>query len=72
VPTQDVQRHLAREAEIHHETAQRHRGDADAKDRGEFGDGPQTMSLRVAIRLPDALADGAEWARTVPPAGRAR
>ncbi|WP_206305789.1 hypothetical protein [Actinacidiphila soli] len=45
---------------------------ADAKDRGEQGDSPQTKSLRVAIeagvRFYQALADWAVWAKTVPPA----
>ena len=72
VPPEDLQRHLAREAEYYRETAQRYRGYADAKDRGEFGESPQTMSLRVAIeagiRLYEALAGWAEWAQQVPPA----
>ena len=67
MPTQDLQRHLARETEIHREVAQRYRGYADAEDRVGFGDSPQT----VVIRLHDALAERAEWARAVPPAVRA-
>jgi hypothetical protein len=67
VPTQDLQRHLARETEIHREVVQRYRGYADAEGRGGFGDSPQT----VVIRLHDALAERADRARTVPPAEQA-
>lgn len=40
---------------------------AEAKDRRGFGDSEQTRSLRIAaeaaIRINEALADWAEWAR---------
>jgi hypothetical protein len=45
-----------------------------AKDRGDFGNSPQTQSMRVAIeagvRIYSALADWADWAQTVPPAAK--
>jgi DNA-binding PadR family transcriptional regulator len=75
VPPEDLQRHLSREAQFYRETALRYRASADAKDRGDYGDNPQTMSLRVAIeagvRLYEALAGWAEWAIEVPPAAPA-
>ena len=51
---------------------------AAAKDRGEYGNSPQTQSLRVAveagIRINEALGGWAGWARDEPglsqPAGR--
>jgi hypothetical protein len=50
-----------------------YRGHVAAKDRGGFGDSPQAMSSRVGteagLRPYEALADRAEWARKVPPAG---
>ncbi|MFF5987740.1 PadR family transcriptional regulator [Prauserella flavalba] len=68
----ELEQHLTEEAEFYREKAQLYRGYAEAKDRGDFGDNPQTRSLRVtveaAIRLYDSLADWAEWAKTVPPA----
>jgi hypothetical protein len=53
-------------------SAELYRQVAAAKDRGEYGTSPQTQALRIAaeagIRLFQALAGWAEWARTVPPA----
>lgn len=70
---EDLQRHLTQEAQFFAEAAARYQAYAAAKDRGEFGVSPQTQSLRVAIeagvRLYQALAEWAEWAKTVPPAG---
>ncbi|WP_379526494.1 PadR family transcriptional regulator [Nonomuraea purpurea] len=65
---QDLRRHLETEAAFFAQEAARYRGFAEAKDRGEFGDGPQTRSLRIAAeaghRLYQALADWAEWAQS--------
>ncbi|GAA4605885.1 helix-turn-helix transcriptional regulator [Actinoallomurus liliacearum] len=68
----DLQAHLRREQEFFAEIAEVARGYAAAKDRGDFGTSGQTRSMRVAVeaatRIYQALADWAEWARTVPPA----
>ncbi|WP_101834669.1 PadR family transcriptional regulator [Frankia canadensis] len=68
----DLRAHLDAEARFFAESAARYRIYAKAKDRGEFGDSPQSRSMRVTIeagiRLYDALASWAEWAKTVPPA----
>lgn len=68
----DLQAHLRREQQFFAQTAELARSYAAAKDRGDFGTGPQTRSMRVAIeaaiRIYQALADWAEWAQTVPPA----
>ncbi|WP_431926319.1 PadR family transcriptional regulator [Nonomuraea jabiensis] len=65
---EDLRRHLDREAAHFAREAARYEAYAAAKDRGEFGDSPQTQSLRLAIeggaRLYRALADWAEWAKT--------
>ncbi|ABW09546.1 transcriptional regulator, PadR-like family [Parafrankia sp. EAN1pec] len=67
----DLRRRLDEEARFFAESAARYRAYADAKDRGEFGDNPQVRSMRVTIeagvRLYQALADWAEWAKTVSP-----
>ncbi|MFG3013518.1 hypothetical protein ACGFZB_24220 [Streptomyces cinerochromogenes] len=69
---EELQRHLAQEARFFTAMAEQYRAYAAAKDRGDFGDSAQTLSTRVAVeagvRLYQALADWAEWARTVPPA----
>jgi DNA-binding PadR family transcriptional regulator len=69
---EDLQRHLAQEAQFFTAAAEQYRTYAAAKDRGDFGDSAQTQSMRVAIeagvRLYEALADWAAWAQTVPPA----
>jgi DNA-binding PadR family transcriptional regulator len=63
--------HLDREAAYFHTLAANLRALAEAKDRGEFGDSPQTLSLRMAaeagVRITQALGDWAEWAKDVPP-----
>ncbi|MDQ7909320.1 PadR family transcriptional regulator [Phytohabitans sp. ZYX-F-186] len=68
----DLRRHLADEQRFYAEQAARYEAYAAAKDRGDYGDSPRTQSLRVtteaAVRLYRALADWAEWARSVPPA----
>jgi DNA-binding PadR family transcriptional regulator len=67
----DLRRHLDDEARFFAQSAERYRGYAEAKDRGDFGDSAQTRSMRMtieaAIRLYQALADWAEWAKTLPP-----
>ncbi|MBB5777821.1 PadR family transcriptional regulator [Nonomuraea jabiensis] len=66
----ELRRHLDEEAAFFAREAARYRAYAEAKDRGEFGDGPQTRSLRIAaeagVRLHQALADWAEWAKNSP------
>lgn len=62
--------HLTAEVTFFSAVAGQLREFAAAKDRGDFGNSPHTQSLRIAIeagvRLYDALADWAEWARTSP------
>jgi hypothetical protein len=71
----DLVAHLEREGQFFTGSAELYRQFAAAKDRGEYGTSPQTQALRIAaeagIRLFQALADWAEWARTVPPAAPA-
>jgi len=59
--------HLDREAAYFRALAAKYRELAEAKDRGDFGHSPQTQSLRIAveagIRINEALADWAEWAK---------
>jgi len=61
--------HLDREAAFFRDRAARYRALADAKDRGEFGHGPLSQSLRVALeaslRIDEALAGWAQWAKDV-------
>lgn len=63
----DLQRHLTAEAEYFRQRAALYRAYAERKERGEFGTGPAVQSMRIAIeggvRVYDALADWAEWAR---------
>jgi hypothetical protein len=44
--------------------------DGAAKDRGDFGDSPQTQSLRIAVeagvRVTEALGEWADWAKSAP------
>ncbi len=58
--------HLQDEAAYYQGLADTYRKLAAAKDRGDYGDSPQTGSLRIAaeagIRLNDALQEWAEWA----------
>lgn len=68
----DLSTQLTQEASYYRETAKLYRAYATAKDRGDFGDTPQVRSMRLtieaAVRLYDALADWAEWAKDMPPA----
>jgi DNA-binding PadR family transcriptional regulator len=63
--------HLEKEATFYHQLAEKYRQLAAAKDRGEYGDSPQTNALRIAaeagIRLHQALGDWATWAQTHKP-----
>ena len=58
--------HLDKEAAFYRDLAQKYRALAGAKDRGEYGDSPQTRSIRIAaeagIRLHEALSDWSTWA----------
>ena len=69
---EELTAHLEREREFFAENAALYRRHAEAKDRGEYGNSPQTQAIRVAaeagVRMFQALADWAEWAETVPPA----
>ncbi|GAB2446428.1 PadR family transcriptional regulator [Nocardia tengchongensis] len=63
----DLDEHLEREAKFFGDTAAMYRELALAKDRGELGDDPHAKSKRITveagIRLYEALAEWAEWAR---------
>jgi DNA-binding PadR family transcriptional regulator len=63
----ELTEHLIRESTYYETLAATYRRVAEAKDRGDYGDSPQTQSLRIAaeagIRLADALASWATWAR---------
>lgn len=63
--------HLDREATYFRNLAAFYREIAAAKDRGDYGTGPQTQSIRIAaeagIRLTDALGDWTDWAKDHPP-----
>jgi DNA-binding PadR family transcriptional regulator len=65
---EELSEHLANEAKYYESLAATYRGIAEAKDRGDYGDGPQTQSLRIAAeagaRLHQALAEWATWAQT--------
>jgi DNA-binding PadR family transcriptional regulator len=63
---QELAAHLDREQAYYAQTAAAFRAYAARKDHGEFGAGPQTRAMRIAveagIRVNEALADRAEWA----------
>jgi DNA-binding PadR family transcriptional regulator len=71
---EELAAHLDREAAYFHELAAKLRGIAAAKDRGDYGDSPQTQSLRVAaeagIRINEALGGWAEWAQSQQASGQ--
>jgi DNA-binding PadR family transcriptional regulator len=62
----ELSAHLEKEREFFGTTAQALRELAASKDRGDFGDSPQTKSLRIAaeagIRVYEALESWADWA----------
>ncbi|MFT3866378.1 MAG: helix-turn-helix transcriptional regulator [Solirubrobacterales bacterium] len=64
---EQLDEHLRREAEHYDSVGKMYRELAEAKDRGEYGDSAQTESLRIAaeagVRLNEALAEWARWAR---------
>jgi len=66
----ELAEHLDREAAYFRALAGQCREIADAKDRGEYGTGPQTRSLRItleaSIRVNETLAGWADWARSGP------
>jgi DNA-binding PadR family transcriptional regulator len=63
--------HLEKEAAFYYDLAQKYRELAAAKDRGEYGDSPQSESIRIAaeagVRLHQALGDWATWAESHQP-----
>jgi DNA-binding PadR family transcriptional regulator len=65
---EELAAHLDREAAYYRALAAKYRELAEAKDRGDFGRGPQTQSLRITveagIRISEALGDWAEWAKS--------
>lgn len=65
--SEDLDRHLEQEEKFFSDTAAMYRELAAAKDRGDFGTEPHNRSKRISIeagiRLYDALAEWAEWAR---------
>jgi DNA-binding PadR family transcriptional regulator len=66
----ELQAHLDRERRYYTEAAAFYRDLTAAKDRGDFGDTPQTRALRVAaeagVRFFQAMADWATWAADRP------
>jgi DNA-binding PadR family transcriptional regulator len=64
---EELAAHLDREAGYFRATAAGLRKLAEAKDRGDFGSGPQAQSLRIAveagIKVNEALAEWADWAK---------
>lgn len=63
----ELRAHLEAEERFYRDKAAGLRALTQAKDRGEYGFSPQTQSIRVAaeagVRLMEALADWAAWAR---------
>jgi DNA-binding PadR family transcriptional regulator len=66
----ELTQHLTREAEYFEKLATTYRDLATLKDAGHYGNTPQVGSLRIAaeagMRLNQALADWATWAKSVP------
>jgi DNA-binding PadR family transcriptional regulator len=64
---EQLSEHLSNEASYYERVAAMYRAIAEAKDRGDYGDSPQTRSLRIAAeagaRLNQALAEWASWAQ---------
>jgi DNA-binding PadR family transcriptional regulator len=67
----ELSAHLEKEAAFYAGLAAKYRALAAAKDRGEYGDSPQTKSIRIAveagIRLHEALGSWATWAASHQP-----
>lgn len=65
ITPEELAAHLEKEAAFYAGLAQKYRDIADAKDRGDYGDSPQTQSIRIAaeagVRLHQALADWVTW-----------
>lgn len=63
---EELSAHLEKEAAFYHELAAKYRALAAAKDRGEYGDSPQTKSIRIAaeagVKINQALDHWARWA----------
>jgi DNA-binding PadR family transcriptional regulator len=63
----ELAEHLDREAAYFERLAATYRQLAEAKERGDYGNTPQTRSLRITaeagVRLSAALADWATWAK---------
>lgn len=73
---EELAAYLDKEAAFYRDLAEKYRAIAAAKDRGEYGDSPQTRSIRIAaeagIRLHQALGDWATWAEDHQPNAPAR
>lgn len=71
MPPEQLAEHLERESAYYQQLAAKYRALATAKDRGDYGDSPQTRSLRIAAeagaRLNETLGDWADWAKTRSP-----
>jgi hypothetical protein len=63
---EELAAYLEKEAAFYRDLAEKYRAIADAKDRGEYGDTPQTRSIRIAAeagaQLHQTLGDWATWA----------
>jgi DNA-binding PadR family transcriptional regulator len=63
---EELAAYLEKEAAFYRDLAAKYRKIADAKDRGEYGDSPQTRSIRIAaeagMRLHETLGAWATWA----------
>jgi DNA-binding PadR family transcriptional regulator len=74
LPPDTLRAHLDAEVAYYRETADQYRRLTEAKDRGDFGTSEQTHFLRIAaeagVRINEALADWAAWARDLTPAAR--
>jgi DNA-binding PadR family transcriptional regulator len=73
---EELAAHLENEAAFYHDLAAKYRALTAAKDRGEYGDSPQTKSIRIAAeageRINQALEQWARWAISHQPRDPAR